>query len=169
MTGSGARGEALINNCVAEIRERCEDRAIGLFDVPGGIQRLLEHGKMLSYKYCLFATASGLRTIPSQKEKLLKKIETGSTDKTVYDNCVWFFELLFLSWNVDLLGSFERASFMPDKDFVETIWRTVTSRKIQFRLHSEYRSVCTKLVASGIEPDSIPLPADLAQSDAPVD
>jgi hypothetical protein len=79
----------------------------------------------------------------------------------LYDNCVALFELIFMYSNIDLLGIAERAAIMADRPFVTAIWKAVTSKRIQFRLRSEYRNAHRKLLAAGNDPAAIPLPEEL--------
>jgi hypothetical protein len=165
MTGSGAKFEDLLAECVAAIRERCEERTLALFDSPSGIHRLLEHGKLMGYKYCLWGKNSGFWQSRPQREKLFSKIGEAASNQIVYDNSVSLFEMLFMNYNIDLLSNVERSSMMGDREFVAVIWRAVTSKRIQFRLRSEYRGAHRKLIAAGNDPAAIALPEELVLSD----
>jgi len=94
---------------------------------------------------------------------LLATIRKGRTDSTIYLNVRDFFDLIVygLERGIDSIGPRDVSNLLSDKKFVSTLWRTVTSREIQYRLQMTFIQARQSLIKAGASESALPLPEEL--------
>lgn len=138
---------------------KLSEQAILLFEVNGGITRLFEYGRKISFKYILFGTESSLWKEPllSNFYNMLRK---ANINTTVHENCIDYFHLLVEACDNKIETADNKIvnKLIKMDGFIETLWQSVTARRIYFRFLSSYREERGKLISYGVDDAKMPLP-----------
>lgn len=153
---------ALRGECEKLVAAKAAEEAIGFMIREGAIHSLTEQGRFTGVKHCLFQSCSPVWT-SNLRNKLLAIIRKGRTDPTIYFNVRDFFDLIVygLERGIDSVGPRDISSLLSDERFVSTLWRTVTSRKIQYRLQMTFIQARQSLIKAGASELVLPLPEEL--------
>jgi hypothetical protein len=154
--------KALRTKCDKLVAPKAAEEAIGFMTREGAIHSLTEQGRFTGVKHCLFRRRSPIWT-SNLRNTLLATIRKGRTDPTIYLNVRDFFDLIVygLERGIDSIGPRDVSSLLSDDKFVSTLWRTVTSRTIQYRLQMTFIQARQALIRAGAAESSLPLPEEL--------
>jgi hypothetical protein len=154
--------KALRAKCEKLVAPKASEEAIGFMAREGAIHSLTEQGRFTGVKHCLFQRRSPVWT-SKLRNKLLATIRKGRTDPTIYLNVRDFFDLIVygLERGVDSVGPRDVSNLLSDYKFVSTLWHTVTSRKIQYRLQMTFIQARQSLIKAGASESALLLPEEL--------
>jgi len=154
--------KALRETCEQLVAPKAAEEAIGFMTREGAIHSLTEQGRLTGVKHCLFQRRPPVWT-SKLRNILLATIRKGRTDPLIYVNVLDFFDLIVygLERGIDSIGPRDVSNLLSDEKFVSTLWRTVTSRTIQYRLQVRFIQARQALITAGAAESSLPLPQEL--------
>lgn len=158
---AGESRKALLNRCSAVIAPRVAKQAIGLLTLEGGMRSLSEQGRFIAFKYCLFDSSSPVWTT-QLKDELITLLNRGLEEPIIYENAKQLLDLLIeartkgTEFRSDGVGP-----LLSDEVFVAPLWRTATSREIQWRMQIKFLRYRQALLQNGIGETSLPLRKEL--------
>ena len=154
--------QALRAKCENLVAPKASEEAIGFMTREGAIHSLTEQGRFTGVKQCLFRGRSPVWT-SKLRNKLLATIRSGRTNPIIYRNVQDFFDLIVygLERGIDSVGPRDVSNLLSDEKFVSTLWRTITSRKIQYRLQMTFIQARQSLIRAGASESALPLPEEL--------
>ncbi len=160
--GTQPMRKALRAKCVELVAPKAAEEAIGFMTREGAVHSLTEQGRFAGVKHCLFQDRSLVWT-SKLRNKLLATIRKGRTDPTIYFNVRDFLDLIVygLERGIDSVGPRDVSNLLSDEKFVRTLWRTATSRKIQYRLQMTFIQARQSLIRAGASESALPLPEEL--------
>jgi hypothetical protein len=142
---------------------RVAQQALQLFEIDGGIRRLSEHNRLMSFKYMLLDSKSTLYSEPF-RTAYLSMFEQAGENPVVHQNCIQFFELVLRALGYALgdiyIQDFSKAP--SDHPFVQKLWSSVVARPLQYRTQSHILEGREKLISAGVLEDLLPIPDWLA-------
>jgi hypothetical protein len=114
-------------------------------------------------KLCLFQRSSPVWASKKLRNKFLSTFRKGRTDPKIYINVREFFDLIVygLERGIDSIAASDISSLLIDEKFVGALWRTVTSRKIQYRLQITFIRARQSFIKAGAAESALPLPVEL--------
>jgi hypothetical protein len=152
----------LREKCEAIVAPKAAEQAIGFMARDGAIRSLTEHGRFPAVEYCLFHSRSPVwRT--SLREELLSLIRRGRVEQVIYTNVRDFLDLLVygLERGIDSIGRQEIGKLLSDEEFVRSLWETVISREIQYRMLITFIRARRSLIKNGASEAALPLTEEL--------
>lgn len=157
-----ARKKVILAMAVDAVAPRALRKIFAFFRNPGSVRRLHENDALRAYKYLLFNPTSPLWKNDAKGE-FLAIIADGSKDSGTYLNVRTFLDLL-VEGQRHGLGWFLREDFdaiFQDRELIAGIWRTVTSRTIQWRAQRELLEARSALIKGGVPEADLPLSPEL--------
>ena len=153
---------ALRGKCVALVAPNAAREAISFITREGAIRSLIEEDRFSSVRYCLFHPAS-LVWKPDLRSDLLDSIQRGQKEFAVYVNVRDYFKLLAqgLKRGMDSITQQEISALLKDGEFVRSVWDTVTSRSIQYRMRIAFIRDRESLIRNGASESDLPLTTEL--------
>lgn len=162
--GSLAMKQALRKKCHEIVAPRAAKEGLSFLTRDGGILSLTEHGRFPAIKYCLFNRRSPVWTT-ELRDEFLGLIGKGQDDDIIYSNVREYMDLvvrgLQLGGGIDGIGVREISELLKDEEFVQLLWRTATSREIQYRLQMSFLEARQSLISSGASEAAMPLTKEL--------
>jgi KAP-like P-loop domain-containing protein len=153
-----AEKKDLRRKCIDVIAPRAAREALTFLAREGGIRSLTEQGRFPAIKYCLFRPQSPIWKT-SLRDDLLELIGRGREDSSVYENVCGYFDLLAqgLDRNLDWVRREDVATVLTDDKFVASLWKTIISRAIQYRMLITFIRGRRALVLNGVSEGLLPL------------
>jgi hypothetical protein len=153
---------ALREKCLRIVYEKAAEEAIHFFARDGAINSLAEQGRFFAVKCCLFQPDSPVWRAPLQ-ERLINVVGSGRQNFAVYVNVRDFFGLLVqgLETGIDSIRRESVAAVLSNEEFVRSLWGTIVSRGIQYRLQISFLRGRQSLIQKGVSEALLPLTEDL--------
>jgi KAP family P-loop domain len=154
--------ESLRSKCVEIVAPKAARVAISFMTKEGGIQSLLERDRFPAVKYCLFNPESSIWTT-SLCDDLVALIRRGREDSIIYDNVYALFNLLLqgLDRGVDFISRQNIKALLSNGAFTQSLWETVTSRGIQYRMQISFLRARQFFLQIGVPEAALPLTEEL--------
>ncbi len=159
---STAPRAALRDKCLGIIFAKAAQEAIDFFRRDGAINSLNEGGRFFAVKCCLFQPDSPIWKTTLQA-KLIEVVRSGRTDFVAYVNVRDFFSLLVqgLDTGIDSIRREDIAQLLSNQEFVRSMWQTIVSRGIQYRMLITYIRGRQSLIEKGVPEEALPLTDDM--------
>jgi hypothetical protein len=124
---------------------------------------MAEPDRFWAIKYCLFKPESPLWKTPL-REELIELIRSGRESSVVYVNAREYFDLLAegLERGIDWLQRQDIVLLLSCEAFVKSLWETVTSRSIQYRMQIKFLRARDTFLQNGASITALPLTAELS-------
>jgi hypothetical protein len=153
---------ALRDKCLEIVFSKAAQEAIGFFRRDGAINSLNEGGRFFAVKRCLFQPDSPIWKTNLQA-RLIDVVRSGRTDFVAYVNVRDFFSLLVqgLDTGIDSIRREDIAQVLSNQEFVRSMWQTIVSRGIQYRMQVTYIRGRQSLIEKGVPEEALPLTEDL--------
>lgn len=156
--------KSLREKCYNLIAPKAAKASLSFLVRDDGIRNLSERGRFRGAKHCLFDPKSPLRK-EKLREEFLALIRSGLNDHTVYTNVREYLQMLArglqLGTEIDFVGSEKLAELLQDAKFLSSLWKTATSREIQYRMQGSFIKARQDLIDAGALQDSLPLTDEL--------
>ncbi len=159
---SSAPRAALRDKCLGIVFPRAAQEAVDFFRRDGAINSLNEGGRFFAVKCCLFQPDSPIWKTRLQ-EKLIDVVRSGRKDFVAYDNVRDYFSLLVrgLDTGIDSIRREDIAKILSNEEFLRSMWKTIISRGIQYRMQITFIRGRQSLTQRGVAEEVLPLTDDL--------
>jgi hypothetical protein len=154
--------KGLHQRLLASVSAKAASEAIAFLTREGSVQSLTEQGRFNGVKRCLFQPDSDVWKT-SLRDDLLMLIRKGQEDFVIYKNLRDLFHMVVrgLQYGIDTIPREDVAAILIDEEFVRTLWETIISRGIQYRVIIAYIRARDSLIQSGIPEQVLPLTAEM--------
>jgi len=158
-----AERKALRAKCMDILAPLAARETLNFLTRPGGIQSLAEQGRFTGIKYCLLNLESPMWKEPLYSE-LLDLLNRGQKEPVIFENACNLLNFL-LKEQVPEIGpipSQNVKTVLSNETLARSLWKTVTSKGIQYRMRINFIRVREALLQIGIPESSLPLNEELA-------
>lgn len=158
-----AERKALRAKCMDILAPLAARETLNFLTRPGGIQSLAEQGRFTGIKYCLLNLESPMWKEPLYSE-LLDLLNRGQKEPVIFENACNLLNFLLKEQVPDIgpIPSRNVKTVLSNETLARSLWKTVTSKGIQYRMRINFIRVREALLQIGIPESSLPLNEELA-------